>query len=330
MLAFLRRLKLGYALYNFFHKTQLQYNVPQYKALGINKKFYSSVSSKDFRHLKDSATSTESAEQINTRLKSSSAFNKLNDESRNSLLTFSEKGFAILKNYFPSEIIDNINSEIDLLIKTKKVKPLSNNKIMFAYRQSKLLSDIGNKPQLKEILSALFGKEAILFQSINFFKGSEQHTHSDSIHMTTYPTGGLLGVWIALENIGEDNGPLHYYPGSHKLPYYMNADYNNEGNKWLLGNKSYTEYEEMIEQKIMQHNISKEIFYASKGDLLIWHANLFHGGEPHLNKNKTRKSMVFHYFRQGDICYHEITQRPALMSLNNNMDCFLQPTRQQL
>ena len=125
MLAFLRRLKLSYALYNFFHKKQLQYNVPQYKALGINKNFYSSISSEDFRHLKDSATSTESAEQINTRLKSSSAFNKLNDESRNSLLTFSENGFAILKNYFPSEIIDNINSEIDLLIKTKKVKPLS-------------------------------------------------------------------------------------------------------------------------------------------------------------------------------------------------------------
>lgn len=317
MFAFLRRLKISYTLYNFFHKKQLQYNLPHYRALDINKKFYSPVSSKDFRHLKNGISSTESAEQITARLKLSASFNKLNEENKKSILAFPEHGFAILKNYFSEEIIDSINAEIDDLIKTKKVKALSNNKIMFAYKQSKLLSDIGNQPALKEILSALFGNTAILFQSINFFKGSEQHTHSDSIHMTTYPTGGLLGVWIALEDIYEDNGPLHYYPGSHKLPYYMNADYNNEDNKWLLGNKSYAEYEKMIEEKIKQYNIPKKIFYAEKGDVLIWHANLFHGGEPHLNKDKTRKSMVFHYFREGNICFHEITQRPALMNLNN-------------
>ena len=72
---------------------------------------------------------------------------------------------------------------------------------MFAYKQSKLLSEIGNNPAMKEILTALLGSSAILFQSINFFKGSEQHTHSDSIHMTTFPEGGLLtkavnGYWV--------------------------------------------------------------------------------------------------------------------------------------
>ncbi len=185
---------------------------------------------------------------------------------------------------------------------------------MFAYKQSNLLNSIGNNRALKEILSALLGNSAILFQSINFFKGSEQHTHSDSIHMTTYPTGGLLGVWIALEDITIKNGPLHYYPASYKLPYYMNADYNNEGNKWFIGSKSYDEYEKMIESKMKENKMKKEIFYASKGDVLIWHANLFHGGEPHFNKTKTRKSMVFHYFREGNVCYHEITQRPALIT----------------
>lgn len=69
----------------------------------------------------------------------------------------------------------------------------------------------------------------------------------------------------------------------------------------------------MIEEKIAHHQIKKQVFLAEKGDVFIWHANLFHGGEPHINKAKTRKSMVFHYFREGDICYHEITQRPALM-----------------
>ena len=101
---------------------------------------------------------------------------------------------------------------------------------------------------------------------------------------------------------------LHYFEGSHKLPYYLNKDYDNEGNDWLLGKKSYEEYEEMIEEKIVQQQLKKKIFLAKKGDILIWHANLFHGGNPHLDKEKTRKSLVFHYFGKNVICYHEITQ----------------------
>ena len=289
------------------------HNVPLYKSFGLKKKYYSPVSSKDFKHLKDIHVPTDDAQLIRQRLNSTTAFHNVSDVDQRSLYAFPENGFAILKHYFSSEHVDKVNAEIDSLLQDHKVKPLSNGKIMFAYKQSKFLTSLANDDGLNQLLSALLGNNAVLFQSINFFKGSEQHTHSDSIHMTTYPEGGLLGVWIALEDIGTDNGPLHYYPSSHKLPYYMNADYDNEGNKWLLGGKSYEAYEKMIDEKIHQHQIKKEIFYAEKGDVLIWHANLFHGGEPHLDKTKTRKSMVFHYFRQGDVCYHEITQRPALM-----------------
>ncbi len=188
---------------------------------------------------------------------------------------------------------------------------------MFAIHQSPLLTSVGNNKKLLELLSGLIGGELKLFQSINFLMGSEQHTHSDSIHMTTYPLGGLLGVWIALEDIELDNGPLHYYPGSHKLPYYLNSDYDNEGSHFLLGDKDYTAYERMLEQKIASHSIEKKVFSAKKGDLLVWHANLMHGGEPHLNKNKTRKSMVFHYYNINSVCYHEITQRPSLIQNNS-------------
>jgi phytanoyl-CoA hydroxylase len=211
------------------------------------------------------------------------------------------------------EKAESINREIEDMLKTGKATFRYGNKIMFAIHKSLLLREIGNQNELKELLSVLLNGEAVLFQSINFLTGSEQATHSDSIHMTTYPLGGLLGVWIALEDIDENNGPLHYYPGSHKLPYYLNSDYDNEGNFFLIGDKSYTAYEEMIERKIGELGLKKEIFTAKKGDLLIWHANLFHGGEPHLDKNRTRKSLVYHYFNKKAICYHEITQRPALI-----------------
>ena len=130
--------------------------------------------------------------------------------------------------------------------------------------------------------------------------------------MTTFPYGNLIAIWIALEDITLESGPLHYYPGSHKLKYVMNRDYGNIGTKYKLGTKSYTDYENHIEEIITKSKLKKEIFRAKKGDVFIWHANLLHGGEKVMNKTSTRKSMVFHYYSKDSICFHEITQRPTL------------------
>ncbi|WP_317897221.1 phytanoyl-CoA dioxygenase family protein [Aurantibacillus circumpalustris] len=310
MIEIIRRLKLAYSVYNFFHRKELHHNEALYKKLGIRKKYYSPVSSKDFENLSAEVSHVSVDE---TKLKQTKLFKSVDSENQKSLLEFNDKGFSILKNYLSSETVYKINLNIENLLKDKKVKFGYGGKIMFAIHVSELLNSIGNNETLHELLSVLLNGNSVLFQSINFIKGSEQDTHSDSIHMTTYPLGGLLGVWIALEDVDDENGPLHYYPGSHKLPYYLNKDYKNEGNSFLIGNKSYSEYEKMIGKKIEELGLKKEIFKAKKGDLLIWHANLFHGGEKHKNPETTRKSMVLHYFKENCICYHEITQRPALI-----------------
>jgi phytanoyl-CoA hydroxylase len=313
-MSLLRRTKLLYSIYNFFHPALLRHNETKLKELRLSKKYYSSLSSKDFEGLPGTQAVNSASLSL---LNSNPLFQKLSNKDQESLLGYNDKGYAILSGFLSAEKVDRVNAEIHEMLKSKKVKFTNRNKIMFAIHQSALLREIGNDRELVDLLSILLNGKAILFQSINFITGSEQHTHSDSIHMTTYPLGGLLGAWFALEDITEDNGPLHYYPGSHKLPYYLNKDYNNEGNRFFIGNKSYKEYEKMIAEKIVEQGLEKVNFLAKKGDLLIWHANLFHGGNNHTNKNKTRKSMVFHYFKEGSICYHEITQRPALIKIQS-------------
>lgn len=309
MIEFLRRFKLTYVIYNFFHRKELKQNESLYKVIGLKKKYFSSISSKDFATVNANSLSTEAT--IN--LQNCSFFKNTNAKNRASLLDFQKNGFAILEQYVSHEQIDEINNDIETGLSNGNLKFVNNNKIMFAFHQYKSLQAVGNDKNLNELLHALLQGEAVLFQSINFMMGSEQDTHSDSIHMTTFPLGGLLGVWLALEDINEDNGPLHYYPGSHLLPYYLNGDYNNEGNAWMLGSQKYDAYEAFIAGRIKDTGLEKKNFVAKKGDMLIWHANLFHGGNAHLNKTKTRKSVVFHYFKKGVICYHEITQRPALI-----------------
>jgi len=131
--------------------------------------------------------------------------------------------------------------------------------------------------------------------------------------MTTYPLGYLIAVWIALEDITLENGPLFYYPGSHTLPYLLNNDFNEGATPLTLGKKDYPDYEDMIEEVLSKNTFKQKTFLAKKGDLLIWHANLIHGGAPILNKALTRKSMVIHYYADDVIKYHEITERPSLM-----------------
>ncbi len=311
MIDLIKRSRLLYSIYNFFHRKQLIHNEVLFKKLNIPKKYYSSLSSKDFAGLPGNIAGNFIPDK--QKLASCKLFNNVSNSNKESLFSFEDNGFAVINNYLTSQQVEAVNDEIDLLLSQKKVQFTNGTKIMFAIHASHLLRQIGDNEQLKEVLNILLGGNTILFQSINFLTGSEQATHSDSIHMTTYPLGGLLGVWIALEDITADNGPLHYYPKSHLLPYYLNADYGNEGNAFFLGNKSYTEYEEMISAKMKELKLEKVSFFAKKGDLLIWHANLFHGGDPHLIKEKTRKSMVLHYFKEDAVCYHEISQRPALI-----------------
>ena len=312
MTALFRRIKALYAVYNFFHRKELLHNVPLLKKYGIKKKYYSSISSRDFTGI-DPTTLTAPTKP---ELSNTAFYREASPENQQSISSFEQNGFLIIRNYLSAEQINHVNDTISFLLKTKKIKFRYGNKIMFAIHHSALLRSIGEDKKLLEFLSCLMNGEAVLFQSINFIMGSEQRTHSDSIHMTTFPEGGLLGVWIALDDINEHNGPLHYYPGSQHLPYYLNADYDNEGSSLLLGKHSYTEYEEMIKNKIAENGLKKQIFIAKKGDMLVWHANLFHGGEPHTDKNITRRSMVLHYFNKNAICFHEITQRPALLKNN--------------
>jgi len=306
-----RRFKFTYMLYNFFHKKELANNARLYKEWGIDKKYYSPVTNTDFADVDSKAILAHASKED---ISEGDLFKTVDKESQTSILDFEKQGYAIINQYLDTDTVDHINVTIEDLQKSGTLKFKYGNKLMFAIHHSEFLRGLWEDKDLKLLLDQLIKGDSALFQSINFIMGSQQRTHSDSIHMTTFPLGGLLGVWLALEDIGLDQGPLHYYPGSHKFPYYLNEDYDNVGNRFMIGPKDYSAYEEMLAGKLKSNNIKKHTVNVKKGDLFIWHANLLHGGEPHNDKSRTRKSMVMHYFDKNRICYHEISQRPALMS----------------
>lgn len=52
---------------------------------------------------------------------------------------------------------------------------------------------------------------------------------------------------------------------------------------------------------IRDRKLPEEKFLGRAGDVIIWHEQLVHGGSPILNLNKTRKSLVFHYWRAAEM-----------------------------
>ena len=307
----IRNFKPAYQLYNLFQRGKLKHNIPLFKKYGIKKSYYSSLSSEDF-HGKSGPINryeeVDSADHIHEQ----KGFDKLSLEYQSALRLWSKNGYVILPKFLEENKVDQINSDVKGLIENENVKFRYNGrKIMFAHKISEAINSVGNGDKLKEVLGMLMSKKVELFQSINFIKGSEQRTHSDTVHMTSFPLGNLIAVWVALEDITMENGPLHYYTGSHTLPYILNRDFDNVGSSLFLGKAGYKGYEDHVEMVLETSDFKKDIFLAKKGDILIWHANLLHGGNPMNNQELTRKSMVFHYYTNDAICYHEITQRPS-------------------
>lgn len=305
---FVRQLRFVYWLNNWRHRKQLAKNKAIYQKFGIQQSVLKCIDSRilkkyvgDIRNFQpETKTSTPDISQLSPKIQSA-------------ISNFDEQGFVKLDGFLSAEQVASINQAIE--------NGLANQQLHFNYTQRKIfnahlsqptIANFAQDEQLLAILKALIGQNARHFQTINFKKGSEQMAHSDSIHMTTLPLGNLLGVWVALENIHEANGPLTYYAGSHKLRYILNDDYNNSSNFFLLDGNANEKYERHVQAEIEANQLVEEHLYAQAGDVFIWHANLMHGGAPIKDESLTRKSMVLHYFGENALCFHEISERPAL------------------
>ena len=162
-----------------------------------------------------------------------------------------------------------------------------------------------------EILSKLYGRRPIPFQTLNFPVGTQQHYHSDSVHFSSIPERYMCGVWVALEHIDEDNGPLLYFPGSHQWPIYTNEHI---GKLMRRGDHSSSQqaFEDLWEKLVGVYNLTPKRFLAKKGQALIWLANLLHGGDKQESAGRTRWSQVTHYFFEDCAYYTPVASMPLI------------------
>lgn len=235
----------------------------------------------------------------------------LGDNDKNFVTAFAEKGYVIIDPQIDEALIERVKRDLadaHLRYSTKNyAKHFSPHRIQDAWRFSEDVRQIALSKFVLQKLELLYRRRPIPFQTLNFDRGTQQSTHSDMIHFSSIPERFMCGVWLALEDTTEDNGPLHYYPGSHKLPFYNMCDMGVKASDSLKMKNGYMDYsdyyETFIQEMIENLGLRKEKLLIKKGQALIWAANLLHGGEPIHKAGSTRHSQVTHYYFE-DCAYY--------------------------
>ena len=161
---------------------------------------------------------------------------------------------------------------------------------------------IASNQAVLDLLGKLYGRAAFPFQTLNFPVGTQQSAHADAVHFSSLPERFMCGVWLAMEDVPQEAGPLFYIPGSHRWPIVTNAMIGRRG----FGSEeasAQTPFAEAWSAMCKAEGASEEPFLARKGQALIWCANLLHGGSRQADPRLTRWSQVTHYFFEDCIYY---------------------------
>jgi hypothetical protein len=211
---------------------------------------------------------------------------------------FEREGYLTIDGVAGDETLDAIVTELDGFFgkppREEDGVHFFRNRIQDAWKISEHVKALALAPSVHALLADLYGRKPLPFQTINFLRGTQQSPHSDAIHFNSMPEGYMCGVWVALEDIDEEKGPLVYYPGTHKLPYVRPADFGVEA-RW----DNYPNYEEYVADMIKRDGLEPQYGTIKKGQAIVWAANLLHGGAPQEDRSRTRLSQVTHFFFEG-------------------------------
>jgi hypothetical protein len=230
----------------------------------------------------------------------------LDQPTRDKVEFFAREGYLILDLEIPG--FEAISSAI---ITECSKRPEYSMRVMDAWQSIPAVRELALLPEILSLLRACYRREPIAMQTLNFSRGTEQKPHSDSFHFCSIPLGFMCGVWIALEPIDEDNGPVVYYPRSHKLPYLEHLHFGLTGSE-QKSHELYSVYEDRLSHLLARSGHEPRTLTLPAGKALLWAGNLAHGGSPVRDRARTRHSMVTHYYFEDCLYYQPQRSDPFL------------------
>lgn len=160
-------------------------------------------------------------------------------------------------------------------------------------------------PRVLDVLEALVGPDVLALQTMLFYNPpgtGGQGWHQDAYYITTYPDT-LIGAWLALEPVDEENGCLWVVPGSHDEPIYpphstpfgqVHAA-NAFEDLHAVENVSHLDDEVNTLTRIVRKYPPPIPVPMEPGDVLFFDGHLLHRSYPNRTRDRWRRSFVCHY-----------------------------------
>jgi hypothetical protein len=239
---------------------------------------------------------------------------RLSNHEADLVTRFAEDGYVVIDLDLPD--FERIAATI---IRDLEAAHAQNIRLQDAWSISPGVHQLACLKKVTDTLALLYGRPAFPFQTLNFSHGSQQRAHSDTIHFHSVPGRFMAGVWIALEPVDSNNGPLEYFPGSQKLPCVTLADAGIRGSDSTPGNYGdyLAYYEPLIQEIIKANGLKKHEAHLQAGQALIWSANLLHGGSPIREPGRTRQSQVTHYYFEDCLYYTPMHSDPLIGKIHH-------------
>lgn len=240
---------------------------------------------------------------------------EIDGEQAEKLRSFVERGYLTFDAGLPPRLYDELAADVDRMWTERPADlayspegPLRSMahadsardrrpsyRIADLYSHSPAARELYLWPAIFSYVERLLGQPAVATQSLYFEFGSQQPLHRDPVFVQTRPASHLVAAWVALEDVSPESGPLVYVPGSHRLPYYQFSPGDHRFDQSRFGDLDAKAMADFDTEQVRRHGLSGETLLCRRGEVLIWHSSLLHGGSVVIDPRRTRRSFVIHF-----------------------------------
>jgi len=235
---------------------------------------------------------------------------------------FDSDGFCIVRGAIDPELIRRANQQVNAF-RAKNDPLLNDHNLLVEGMLHRLVNLHYSITSLRDIFANAMhaGKEvcdrfgmATLYTSLFFEHGSQQVLHRDTPYFYSGSGEGYMGVWVALDDADENNGALIAVKGSHRLDEpdldKLKKRFHPTSDVPASSSPLFNAYNEELVREAKLRDLVTVTCVVEKGDMILWHPSTLHGGLPHLDTSRSRRSFVMHVtpknmpIKQMDYFFH--------------------------
>lgn len=219
---------------------------------------------------------------------------------------YDRDGFAVVRNFYSPDELEALKRELDRYI-TEVIPTLPDKhafyedrsrpetlKQMQMMQEDAYFAEIAKHPRWIDLAETLIGEEVLALGPEWFNKppGTNHPTppHQDNYYFNLVPPN-VATIWMALDDVDEENGCIRYVPGSHL------TGFRPHGRTSVLGfSQGITDYGP-------DDHAIEALMILQPGDAIIHHGNTIHRADP--NRSATRHRRSFAMVIKGVSCQRD-------------------------